>query len=538
VRLTQYSFRVVQHHSSSPTRRPGAAWAWRIATPFLLLTTLVPAWSATTAVSAATPAVTAHQSGTGTPTPDPAYWLVASDGGIFSFGGAGFYGSTGAMQLNKPVVGMAGTADGLGYWLVASDGGIFSFGDAAFHGSTGSLTLNKPIVGMAPTSDGLGYWLVASDGGIFAFGDAPFFGSTGSIKLNKPIVGMAVTPDGGGYWLVASDGGIFAFGDARFHGSTGSLTLNSPIVGMAPSADGLGYMLVAADGGVFAFGDAPFYGSLGGDPLKRPIVAMAAVPTGTGYWFTDDNGAVSAFGAAPYDGSAPQVIRKPVVGMAETSGDGAFGSDPFQSGSYGFDVSNFQCGEPLPSGHAIGVVQVEGASFAPVNPCLASEAQWAGGGLNLYVYLTYGTAQSATQPFCNGDLACNYGFAVAQNAYADAQAAGVNTQVAWWLDVETADAGWSPDLAENAQMVSGAIAGLRAEGLNNVGIYASPAVWNTIVGPYQPPVSYWMADWTGSGPASCADVSSYQQKFLLPSGPVVLVQYTNDADGFDGDYAC
>ena len=62
----------------------------------------------------------------------PAYWLVATDGGIFSFGGAGFYGSTGDIRLNQPIVGMAATADGLGYWLVASDGGIFSFGDAPF----------------------------------------------------------------------------------------------------------------------------------------------------------------------------------------------------------------------------------------------------------------------------------------------------------------------------------------------------------------------------------------------------------------------
>ena len=61
------------------------------------------------------------------------------------------------------------TRDWHGYWLVASDGGIFSFGDAVFYGSTGSLPLNKPIVGMAPTVDGHGYWLVASDGGVFAF---------------------------------------------------------------------------------------------------------------------------------------------------------------------------------------------------------------------------------------------------------------------------------------------------------------------------------------------------------------------------------
>ena len=44
---------------------------------------------------------------------------------------------------------MASTPDGKGYWLVATDGGIFSFGDAAFFGSTGAIAINKPIVGMA-----------------------------------------------------------------------------------------------------------------------------------------------------------------------------------------------------------------------------------------------------------------------------------------------------------------------------------------------------------------------------------------------------
>ena len=112
-----------------------------------------------------------------------------------------------------------------GYWLVASDGGIFSYGDAGFFGSRGGQPLNKPIVGMAATADGGGYWLVASDGGIFSYGDAGFFGSRGGQPLNKPIVGMAATPDGGGYWLVASDGGIFNYGDAAFEGSTGSIAL-------------------------------------------------------------------------------------------------------------------------------------------------------------------------------------------------------------------------------------------------------------------------------------------------------------------------
>ena len=182
--------------------------------------------------------------------------------------GAPALGDLSAASPNLPVVAVASTADGGGYWLVASDGGVFSYGDAAFHGSTGGLTLARPIVGMAADAATGGYWLVASDGGVFAF-DAPFDGSQGGQPLNQPIVGMAATPDGGGYWLVASDGGIFSFGDAAFHGSTGSLALNAPVVGMAATADGGGYWLVASDGGIFSFGDAAFHGSTGSLALER-----------------------------------------------------------------------------------------------------------------------------------------------------------------------------------------------------------------------------------------------------------------------------
>jgi hypothetical protein len=231
------------------------------------------------------------------------YWLVATDGGIFTFGDAQFVGSTGAIHLNQPIVGMAATPDGNGYWLVASDGGIFTFGDAQFFGSTGGLRLNRPIVGVASTHDGRGYWLVASDGGIFTFGDAQFVGSTGAIVLNRPVVGMASTPGGHGYWLVASDGGIFTFGDAQFFGSTGAIVLNRPIVGMASTASGNGYWLVASDGGIFTFGDAQFFGSTGGAPLSSPTAAVSTSYPGTGYWTVTTNGEVSDFGGAPSLGS-------------------------------------------------------------------------------------------------------------------------------------------------------------------------------------------------------------------------------------------
>jgi outer membrane protein assembly factor BamB len=216
------------------------------------------------------------------------FWGATANGGVYSSGGAPFFGSAGAIHLARPIVGMAATPDHKGYWLVATDGGIFSFGDARFLGSTGAIRLNQPIVGMASTPDGGGYWLVASDGGIFSFGDARFFGSTGAIRLNRPIVGMAATPDGHGYWLVASDGGIFSFGDARFFGSTGAIRLNQPIVGMA-SPDAGGYWMVAADGGIFAFGDAPFLGSAAGAGLGAASVGMAHGP-GPSYVILAANG--------------------------------------------------------------------------------------------------------------------------------------------------------------------------------------------------------------------------------------------------------
>ncbi len=41
------------------------------------------------------------------------------------------------LALNAPIVAGAPTNSGKGFWLVAKDGGVFCFGDAEYYGSTG-----------------------------------------------------------------------------------------------------------------------------------------------------------------------------------------------------------------------------------------------------------------------------------------------------------------------------------------------------------------------------------------------------------------
>ena len=103
--------------------------------------------------------------------------MVASDGGIFAFGDAHFYGSMGGQPLNQPVVGMA--ADARRRRLLAGGlrRGVFAFGDATFYGSMGGQPLNAAGGRAWPPTGGTATGWSAADGGLFSFGNAPFYGS-------------------------------------------------------------------------------------------------------------------------------------------------------------------------------------------------------------------------------------------------------------------------------------------------------------------------------------------------------------------------
>jgi hypothetical protein len=173
------------------------------------------------------------------------YWVLEAGlsglGSVLAFGDAGFFGDTVQQRVAHVgvPVGMAATHDGNGYWIVDSDGGVFSFGDARYLGSMGGRRLNQPVVGVAATPDGQGYYLAAADGGVFTFGDATFAGSMGGRPLNQPVIGIAADPASNGYWLGASDGGVFSFGGAPFHGSLGGVHLNRPIFAITSTANGV-----------------------------------------------------------------------------------------------------------------------------------------------------------------------------------------------------------------------------------------------------------------------------------------------------------
>ncbi len=283
----------------------GTAYADGASDPFTANQTLFAQWT----VNATNPVV---------PTSPPAattkgYYLVGSDGGIFAFGGAQFYGSTGNLKLQRPVVGITVTVNEGGYWMVASDGGIFSFGDAGFYGSipglglapagtVGGKHLNAPIAGMVPSSDGGGYFMVASDGGIFAFGDAAFEGSCPGIG-GCAGAAVAVAPDasGRGYWLITASGHIYTFGDATYYGAPGPQ--NTPVTSMVRTTDGRGYWVLLANGSAYAYGNAVYWGgptsSFG---TSNSATAIFTTSDGGGYWVASAHGDVFSYGDAPYDG--------------------------------------------------------------------------------------------------------------------------------------------------------------------------------------------------------------------------------------------
>jgi hypothetical protein len=249
---------------------------------------------------------------------DTGYWIAASDGGVFSFGKAPFYGSLGGKVLSSPITAITQTMDNQGYYLLGKDGAVYAFGDAQFKGgincqpgatSGACLVSGASAIGIASTQSG--YYITDNKGNVYAFGDAQYFGNAiGS----SGITSIATSRSGNGYWLASNTGQVYAFGDAQYFGNVdGSTDINNIIIN-----NGNGYCLSAKSGKVSCkvsvdYGDSSSLKPVGG------IVGIIPSFDGNGYWQLGGDGGVFAFGSARYSGRVTAKTSIAKISASSTS---------------------------------------------------------------------------------------------------------------------------------------------------------------------------------------------------------------------------
>ena len=145
----------------------------------------------------------------------------------------------------------AGTATGSSPPTAASS----RFGDARFHGSTGAMHLNSPIVGMASTPSGRGYWLVAADGGIFTLRQRalPRLDRRVRDRLDRSSASRA-RPSGHGYWIATRRRARLQLRRRARRCTRSHRRARSSA--SARDAKGTGLWLVASNGAVYTTGTA------------------------------------------------------------------------------------------------------------------------------------------------------------------------------------------------------------------------------------------------------------------------------------------
>ena len=237
--------------------------------------------------------------------------------------------------------------------------------------------------------------------------------------------------------------------------------------------------------------------------------------------------------------------------------------------SVGYDISFPQCGGNLPTGIGFGVVGVNDGRPLTVNPCLATEIQWAASGLGTTPQFYVNTANPGpsnnpawptTQTFpqvCTGadSVACSYDYGwnagsgsltaviAAETKIGATSPASAATTAPWWLDVETGNSwqsmytGAAPTPAQFANdqaMIQGELDFLAGHGIHTLGIYSTSYQWGEIAGPSGKTFAAYDA-WL-PGYASLADAQVACSYPAFTGGRTAMIQYSSNA--LDGDYVC
>lgn len=227
----------------------------------------------------------------------------------------------------------------------------------------------------------------------------------------------------------------------------------------------------------------------------------------------------------------------------------AAASDPYTSGSVGYDYSYLQCGALAPAAN-FGIVGVNGGyPFTHYNNCLAAEFAAAKRTGNAAVYINTGYDPSYTtidgthmlqdcetkSGTVNGSSSQQMAWAVgcseAERDMTYAAQQSVTGPTGWWLDIETANSWSTSDLSLNTYTINGIIATLQPNG-TPIGIYSTPAMWNAITGGVQVQVD---ADWLATGQRSLKRARPYCGGTGFTGAKIWLVQYVTT---IDNNYAC
>jgi hypothetical protein len=226
---------------------------------------------------------------------------------------------------------------------------------------------------------------------------------------------------------------------------------------------------------------------------------------------------------------------------------------PAASTPQGADISYPQCGSPLPTGHAFGIVGVNGGRATTTNPCLDAQLAWAAessGGtvhddIQLYVNTGNPGGQSPTWPrsgsnhhgTCNGSnsRACAYQYGW-ERALDDATIRGISNpeQYMWWLDVETANTWDYTDGGgiRNAAVLEGMTEYFTSIGVRGVGLYSTRYQWGEIVGDGVDATSSLngLSNWRPTGSTQEGAEANCGLEPLTPGGIVEMTQYVMDFD--------
>jgi hypothetical protein len=199
------------------------------------------------------------------------YAAVAASGRVLTFGSVVAKGDAAGKGT---AVDIATTRTGQGYWVLMSDGGVYPFGDARYFGSPKRTGVKITATSIEARPAGDGYWVLGADGTVTGFGAATSFGKAAG---SGTAVDLAVTPTGAGCFVLFDGGSVAAFGDATAAGDLTTVTSrwNKPATAITALPASKGYVLSTHDGGLFTFGGAPYFGTFAGSGATVVGIAVA-----------------------------------------------------------------------------------------------------------------------------------------------------------------------------------------------------------------------------------------------------------------------